>query len=120
MRPLSAICETVDGVFNLVGYFPIVSSFTGPVRSFLWAPLQVLVGLVSFPLILIIGIIALPLLTGASLKGWVNTLLFPLSLIANGLLNFVRGFVEAVPIAGNLVAFIYDRIRHGRQLIPYA
>lgn len=41
------------------------------------------------------------------------------NLVVNAGLNLERAMFELVPIVGNLVCFIYDRVMEGGQLFPY-
>lgn len=117
IHELANFCETVDHGFNVVGYIPIVSSITGPIRGGLWASAQMSVGLFGIPFALIVGLLAIII---GGFAAWAEMLRFFFALIVNSILNMVRGVVEAVPILGNLICFFYDRMKGKRELFPYA
>jgi hypothetical protein len=111
MSTVADFCETVDRGFNILGYIPLVSSITGPIRSGIWGTGQLFIGLIGLPISLLVA-----LFSGGS---WSHVFWFWAALIVNGVLNMIRGTIEAVPLLGNLIVFLYDRIRGGVEIMAY-
>ncbi len=120
MQELARFCAGVDGVFNRLGYIPVVSSFTGPIgRAMVWASIQVSVaGAIMF--------VARPLGVFAALVGekafagqcmdWVR---FSAHLANNAASNYMRGLYEVIPVWSNLTCYLYDKALNGVPIIPY-
>lgn len=111
MQTIADFCEAVERVFNILGYIPIVSSISGPIRSGIWAIAQIFGGIIGLVLSLFLSIF-----TGdeGSNIFWIWA-----ALVVNGVLNIIRGTIESIPFLGNLICFLYDRIRGKREIMAY-
>ncbi|MCH9631504.1 MAG: hypothetical protein S4CHLAM37_15270 [Chlamydiia bacterium] len=94
---------SMEKVFNIMGYIPVCSSASGPVRS-LFGTIQTIVALVKIPFTLLFDLFR------ENPKGYGNRTLRNCHYAAHGLGNIVRGFVEIVPLLGNITTIFYDTL----------
>ena len=90
----------IEKSLNRYGYIPGVSVFSGAFRS--------LIGSVQIVAFSALALFATLSGSSALLKRYTCT-------IRNGLANIMRGSVEMVPFAGNLLCFLYDRCGYSVQ-----
>ena len=104
-----------EKAFNILGWVPFISSATGPVRMIAGK---------------VMAIAAAVLAAATFAAGYImndQKLIQKADQFAgyiwHGLGNFVRGFIESIPIAGNLATILYDsepdaRMRYKDEPLP--
>jgi hypothetical protein len=93
--------KAIDTTFNVFGYIPIVSSFSGPIRTY-------------YGVIQAVAAIAIAILGSTGLIAITSATMLPMivsHLLISGIFHVIRGYIEQVPFVGNATCFIYDLAR---------
>lgn len=100
---LNFFCIETEKQLNLLGYIPFISSFSGRLRSYI-GDAQIIISLAG----LLFRGTEYHFTKQSEPKKMAH---FHAVCIREGLGNYFRGYVEAIPVLGNVSTFVYDEFK---------